>query len=367
MRTGGSSAWRRLIAGLCLVVLGSLPAAPAFPYDFGELGESTQPAEDHRRNLTNEVTTIHSGTWADLEQFEVDPVGGELVWVAVSTRKLHLSKGSEPGLVPGGLTRTVNGEIVTADLYPMPASPDKALLSAVYRSYAGLTSVVFALENQGDQLRLRRIDRKGGVALRPVGKFLHGQSFHSSAFWNGPIHRYSSAEEGYRRAEPVNLPVRKPRLLSTTWLSEDRWALVDPSGDLQLVSPDEVLDTVGGDYGATPTTFASERAMFRRPEKSERYRLPATYLETGNVLAVPRNPEMNGGLMDLFSVNSGDRDTLIRLFEHRRKRLTRIASIGPLEGRIADLHVSLANERQLLWLRMLDDGSYRLEMVDLSK
>lgn len=367
MRTGGSSVSLRLIVGVCAAILGSLLAAPAFPYDFGELGESTQPAERQKRNLTNEVTTIRRGTWEDLEQFEVDPIGGELVWVAVSTRKLHLSKGSEPGLVPGGLTRTVNGEIVTADLYTMPTMPDRALLSAVYRSYAGLTSVVFALENEGDQLRLRRIDRKGGVALRPVGKFLHGQSFHSSAFWSGPIHRYRSAEEGYRRAEPVNLPVGKPRLLSATWLSEDRWALVDPSGDLQLVSSDEVLDTVGGDYGATATTFASERAMFRRPEKSERYRLPATHLETGSVLAVPRNPALNGGVMDLFSGGSGERSTLIRLFEHRRKQLSRIASIGPLEGRIADLHVSSANERQLLWLRMLDDGSYRLEMVDLSK
>ncbi len=333
-------------------------------YDFSNLGGDTESNRIEKRNLTNDVRTIRRGSAPDLKQFEVEELAGKLLWVGIGNRTIHLSRGGRPRLSNGTLQEEADGSILMADLRTLEDS--RALLSVVFRSYTGLDSTMYVLTSEGKDLTLEEIDYKEGVALRLLRSHLYGQSFTTNAFWNGPIHRYQPGEEGYKRTDPINLPVQKARLLSSARIKENRWTTIDPSGDLFLVSPSNVLQKIEGNYGATDVTFSSERANTRRPERSENLKLAPIYSSDQNLLAVARNPSSSSGFLSMFSGNSSGERAVLSFFKHRNDRLRETATAGPLDGRVVDLHVSRANERQILWLRKLENGSYRLEMLDFS-
>lgn len=333
-------------------------------YDFSDLGGDTESNRIEKRNLTNDVRTIRRGSAPDLKQFEVEELNGKLLWVGIGDRKIHLTRGGTPRLTDGHLQKEVDGSILAADLHTLRDS--RVLLSVVFRTYTGLDSKMYVLSAKNESLNLREMDHKQGVALRILGDTLYGQAFTTNAFWNGPIVRYEPGDQRYNRNEPVKLPVERPRLLSSIRIEDNRWATIDPSGDLSLVSPAKVLQKIEGDYGATNVNFSSERANTRRPERSENLKLAPVYSSEQNLLAVARNPSSGSGFMSLFSGGSSGNQAILSFFEHHNNRLHESATAGPLEGRIVDLHVSKANENQILWLRKLEDGSYRLEMLDFS-
>lgn len=318
------------------------------------------------RNLTNQVVPLKTLQSKSINQFETDLLGSSPVWIIAANHKILISRGNQPDFNSTKLSVSKPSKIINLDLFTFPRKNSQALITISFLTGSTLRTDIHKLTIDNDNLKQQLIQKSSGALVRPIGDLLYGQSFSKSMLWSDQIKQYKTEAGKYRPGTPLKFPVQQARLLTLTSLSDGKWIMINPEGNLHLMTRSNILDTISGNYGMTGNSLETKRLKERRPEKAEAVRLKPVYIPSKNIVATADNPGENSGLGQLFSGgNSGRDDSNIDLFQVDGT-LAKYGSLGPLNGKIVDLEVPEANPDQLLWIRQSEANQYKLEMIDFS-
>ncbi|MFB6346745.1 MAG: hypothetical protein ABEK50_13400 [bacterium] len=332
--------------------------AEARSLDFRKLEQHSIRNHDTTGISLSEPVRIWTST-RRLNFLETGQLHGELLWAVTDDHTILLNRGRSPSAVTSGITKTMDGTIVSMDLHPLPKQLEAVLLSVVHKYSNQLLSTLYYVRYSEGELSLDRYRQIPLKAVRPVGGFLYQQRYDPARLWYSNVNRLRTSTGEFSVAQTVSAP-ENSRLLSMTALGNRRFVTLDKNGNLRLLEEGVILDNVDGDFGHSPL------AVYPRGDRvqPEPVRIPPAWLPKRKLVVTVNNPDQTGGIQNW--VFSGPNQTRLRVFRLQNKELRPVASTEFYPGIITDLEVSTFNSDQVIWIRRSDNSTF-FEVLDFSR
>jgi hypothetical protein len=330
-------------------------------FDFGT--SANEEASRSVSELKQEAETLWRGK-AEYLQFETALLRNQLLFISATSTNLSLNLGTELDPLRTEFEKRMPGKILLIDAHSLPDRPRIAVLSVTYLTGDRFKTSVFVVRSEDGRPKLREFEESNWRLIRPVGGWMMAQQYDPESLWQQPINYLTTKTSGYVTGESVPLP-DSARLMSLLKLTDEQWVYINKSGDLILTDGKEILSTISGEFGATPTLLRPIRNSWKRQNLSEPVRLSPEYIPSKEWLAVMENPSAPSGLLGWFSRRN--EPSTIKLFSTEGSSIGLLDTIGPFPGDVFDVEVSPANPHQLLWLRRNLEGNVVLEMLDLNE